>query len=99
MFGIYEKGEMTRMAKALFKEERAIKRLDGWFLAKEIERRNEEKYQGMDEEVKKASLLCDVMREIPLFLSDNAVFVGTQRDAFAKSCAPRSAATSISIFR
>ena len=53
MFTIYKKGEITEMAKALFQEERAIKRLDGWFLAKETERLNEEKYQGMHPEVKK----------------------------------------------
>lgn len=87
MLGIYKNGEVTEMAKALFKEERAIMRLDGWFLAKETERLNEEKYQGMHPEVKKAHLLCDVMRTIPLTLSDNAIFVGTQRDAFAKSYA------------
>lgn len=87
MFTIYSKGEITEMAKALFKEERAIKRLDGWFLAKETERLNEEKFQGMHPEVKKAHLLCDVMRAIPLTLSENAIFVGTQRDAFAKSYA------------
>ncbi|MBQ7838903.1 MAG: hypothetical protein IJ390_00195 [Lachnospiraceae bacterium] len=87
MFGIYKDGEITEMAKALFQEERQRKRLDGWFLAKEIERLNEEKYQGMDAEVKKAHLLCDVMRTIPLNLSENAIFVGTQRDAFAKSYA------------
>ncbi len=87
MFTIYKKGEITEMAKALFQEERAIKRLDGWFLAKETERLNEEKYQGMHPEVKKAHLLCDVMGTIPLNLSENAIFVGTQRDAFAKSYA------------
>lgn len=87
MLGIYKNGEITEMAKALFKEERAIMRLDGWFLAKETERWNEEKYQGMHPEVKKAHLLCDVMSTIPLTLSDNAIFVGTQRDAFAKSYA------------
>jgi len=87
LFGIYENGEVTDMAKALFKEERAIKRLDGWFIAKETERMNEEKYQGLHPEVKKAHLLCEVMRTIPLFISENAIFVGTQRDAFAKSYA------------
>ena len=87
MLGIYKNGEITEMAKALFKEERAIMRLDGWFLAKETERLNEEKNQGMHPEVKKAHLLCDVMSTIPLTLSDNAIFVGTQRDAFAKSYA------------
>lgn len=87
IYSIYEKGELTSMAKALFKEERAIKRLDGWFIAKETERDCEAKYAHLHPEVKKAHLVCEVLKNIPLFISDNAVFVGTQRDAFAKSYA------------
>lgn len=84
---IYKSGKLTEMAKALYKEERKIKRLDGWFRAKEIEMVKSSKYQGMGEELKKAHLTCEVLREIPLSLSENAVFVGTQRDAFARSYA------------
>ena len=87
MKNIYKSGEITAKAKALFKEEREIMRLDGWFLAKEIEMNNSSKYEGLDEEVKKAYLLCDVLRELPISLSDNAIFVGTQRDAFARTYA------------
>lgn len=87
IYSVYKKGQLTSMAKTLFKEERAIKRLDGWFLAKETERDNESKYEGLDPEVKKAHLLCEVLKNIPLFISENAIFVGTQRDAFAKSYA------------
>ena len=87
MKSIYKSGEITAKAKALFKEEREIMRLDGWFLAKEIEMNNSSKYEGLDEEVKKALLLCDVLRELPISLSDNAIFVGTQRDAFARTYA------------
>ena len=87
IYSIYEKGELTSMAKTLFKEERAIKRLDGWFIAKETERDCEEKYAHLHPEVKKAHLVCEVLKNIPLFISENAVFVGTQRDAFAKSYA------------
>lgn len=85
--GVYRKGELTAMAKALYREEREIKRLDGWFIAKETEMRLNEKYKDCPPEVKKAQLLCEVLREIPLSLSENAIFVGTQRDAFAKSYA------------
>ncbi|MBE6644973.1 MAG: hypothetical protein E7612_06315 [Ruminococcaceae bacterium] len=84
---IYKNGEITEMAKALYREEREIKRLDGWFLIKEIEANAEEKYAKLCMEEKKAFLLCEVLRQIPLSLSDNAIFVGTQRDAFAKSYA------------
>lgn len=87
MKSIYKSDEITAKAKALFKEEREIMRLDGWFLAKEIEMNNSSKYEGLDEEVKKAYLLCDVLRELPISLSDNAIFVGTQRDAFARTYA------------
>ncbi len=87
MFGIYKSGQLTEMAKALYLEEREIKRLDGWFIAKETEMLVEEKYGHCTPEVKKAYLLCEVLKEMPLFISDNAVFVGTQRDAFAKSYA------------
>ena len=84
---LYKNGELTKMAKALYREEREIKRLDGWFIAKETEMLADEKYKDCDPEVKKAYLLCEVLKEIPISLSNNAVFVGTQRDAFAKSYA------------
>lgn len=87
MYGVYKNGELTRMAKDLYREEREIKRLDGWFRAKEIEMQNGEKYKACTPEVKKAKLLCDVLENIPLSLSENAIFVGTQRDAFARSYA------------
>ena len=84
---IYKIGELTKKAKALYREEREIKRLDGWFIAKETEMKADSKYEGLDPEVKKAHLLCEVVKEMPISLSDNAVFVGTQRDAFARSYA------------
>ena len=84
---IYQKGTLTEMAKALYREERDIKRLDGWFIAKETEMLCEEKYKDCPDEVKKAHLTCEVLKALPLFISDNAIFVGTQRDAFAKSYA------------
>ena len=87
MKNIYKKGELISKAKALYLEERNIKRLDGWFIAKEIEMKSESKYTDCSDEVKKAKLLCDVLKEIPISLSDNSVFVGTQRDAFAMSYA------------
>ena len=35
MYGIYNSASVTAAAKELFKEERAKKRVDGWFLARE----------------------------------------------------------------
>ena len=87
MYGLYNAGALTKKAKDLFKEEREIKRLDGWFIAKETEMLVDEKYKDCSPSVKKAHLLCEVLQKMPLFISDNAIFVGTQRDAFAKSYA------------
>lgn len=87
MYGVYNSQQLTAMAKELFREERAIDRLDGWFLAKETEMLVDKKYADLAPEVKKAHLLCEVLSAIPISLSDNAIFVGTQRDAFAKSYA------------
>lgn len=90
---VYNAKELTDMAKALYQEEREIHRLDGWFLAKETEMQHDAEYAVLDPEVKKAYLLCEVLKSIPLTLSKNAIFVGTQRDAFAKklcfNCAGR----------
>ena len=87
MYGIYAQGQLTKMAKDLYQEERKIKRLDGWFIAKETEMLCDEKYKDCAPQVKKAHLVCEVLKAIPLFLSENAIFVGAQRDAFAKSYA------------
>ena len=87
IYNIYEEGKLTEKAKALYQEERKIKRLDGWFQAKEIEMLSDEKYADCLPEVKKAYFLCEVLKNIPISLSENAVFAGTQRDAFAKSYA------------
>lgn len=84
---IFESGKLTAMAKELYREERAIKRLDGWFIIKEIEAQSENKYLQYGKEERKALVLRDVLKTMPLSVSDNAIFVGTQRDAFAKSYA------------
>ena len=76
---------ITLMAKQLFNEERNIKRLDGWFISQEIKMKNEKKYMNMSREMRSASYLYDIASELPLFVSDNNLFVGTQRDAFAMS--------------
>ena len=78
---------ITAMAKALFKEERAINRLDGWFLTKESYMRHEAEAASLPPMEKAALLLCRALEELPLSISENAVFAGTQRDAFARSYA------------
>lgn len=78
---------LTEMAKALFKEERARKRLDGWFLSKEIRIAHEAECKDEPAAVQAAYLLKKVCEELPLSISENAIFAGTQRDAFARSYA------------
>lgn len=80
----YCKGQITEMARALFKEERALKRLDGWFYAREAAMSIEE---PAPLEKKAALELRRMVTELPLDLSPNAVFAGTQRDAFARTYA------------
>lgn len=87
MVSILNANKITEMAKTLFAEKRAGKRLDGWFIAKETELELLTKYEGENEEVKKALIMRDIVKTIPLYLSDYQLFAGTQDDAFARSYA------------
>ena len=64
---LFTKGEMTARAKELYLEERALKRLDGWFIAKEIETEKEGEFSHLLPEEKKARLLLEVLKNIPLY--------------------------------
>lgn len=79
--------KVTELAKALFKEERAKKRVDGWFLSREIIMKKAESLKGLSKEMRAAAELEAVMSELPLSISDNAMFAGSQSDAFARSYA------------
>lgn len=81
----FKKGELTDMAKALFAQERAIKRLDGWFIAQETIMKTSGKYKS--KEIDKANTLLETVKILPLSVSENNIFVGTQRDSFARSYA------------
>ncbi len=87
MTNILNAVKITEMAKSLFAEKRAGNRLDGWFIAKEKELELSKVYAGENEEVKKALILRDIIKTIPLHLSDYQIFAGTQDDAFARSYA------------
>ncbi len=87
MTNILNAVKITEMAKLLFAEKRAGNRLDGWFIAKEKELELNKVYAGENEEVKKALILRDIIKTIPLYLSDYQLFAGTQDDAFARSYA------------
>ena len=84
---IYTPEKLTKKAKALFVNERAKMRLDGWFIAKEAELNLQDKYKNECEEVKKAYILRELVDIVPLWIDDNQIFAGTQDDAFARSYA------------
>lgn len=79
--------KITALAKKLFKEERSLTRLDGWFLIKELRRESEEKLCHLPPIEKAAEQLKIIAERLPVSISKNAVFAGTQRDAFARSYA------------
>ena len=80
-------GHIIGLAKALFAEQKQTKRLDGWLFIKEIEHKYADLYKELPAIERKAELLCRVAEELPISISDNAVFAGTQNDAFARSYA------------
>lgn len=99
---IFEKlspAQITDKAKALFTEERRTKKiLNGWFLTREIAA---DASQGLtlDEEEKAALELEAILEKLPLEISGNAIFAGTQRDAFAASYALINPAFRVETFR
>ncbi len=78
---------ITELAKALFAEQKNTFRLDGWLFIKEIEHKYADSVKDLAPMEKKAELLCRVAEELPISISDNAIFAGTQNDAFARSYA------------
>ncbi|UKI36542.1 MAG: hypothetical protein L6V93_22125 [Clostridiales bacterium] len=61
----FKKGELTDMAKALFAQERAIKRLDGWFIAQETIMKTSGKYKS--KEIDKANTLLETVKNSSAF--------------------------------
>ncbi len=84
---LYKQNEITLKAKDLFKEERSLMRLDGWLIAREAAYLHSEEFASLDKEMRAAKELEAIIEVLPLSISDNAVFAGTQRDAFARSYA------------
>jgi choline trimethylamine-lyase len=84
---VFSPEKVTQKAKELFKEERSNMRLDGWFHIKEIQMDCDKKFAGLPPEIKAAKALKEVAERLPLNLSENAIFAGTQGDAFARSYA------------
>lgn len=84
---LYPAASVTAAAKELFKEERAKMRVDGWFLSREIVCNNQKELTGLSKEMRAAKELEAILTELPLSISDHAVFAGSQSDAFARSYA------------
>lgn len=79
--------KITELAKERFKEERSLNHLEGWFLAKEIQRECDEKFKDDPDCIRIAKTQVEVMKRIPFSLGDYHVFAGTQDDSFARSYA------------
>ncbi len=84
---IFSKQELALRAKELFREERAKKRLDGWFLTREMFFSFEKDYASEPECVKTALVMKKIIENIPISISTHAIYAATQDDAFAKSYA------------
>ena len=99
VFAHHDPAQLTALAKALFTEERTSKTvLNGWFLAQEIAT-DVAKESHSDLETCAAEKLEAIVARLPLDISDNAVFAGTQRDAFAASYALINPAFTVESFR
>ncbi len=83
----FDPAKTTEKAKLLFKEERAINHLEGWFIIKEAEQKAYEKYASLPPMRRAAEKFREAVKILPLSISDHAIFAGTQRDAFARSYA------------
>ena len=100
LFDICKSEELLDSAKALYREEREAHRvLNGWFLSREIAADASEAFTGTHPSERAASELRAIVEKLPLSISDNAVFAGTQRDAFAASYALINPAFRVETFR
>ncbi len=95
---IYNTKNLNDKAEALFQEQRDLQRLDGWFLIKEIQTNHEQFFENCHPEVATAKLLEKVVELLPLKISGDNVFAGTQNDAFAKTYALINPAFTIETF-
>ena len=79
--------QITDLAKKRFQEERGINHLEGWFLAKEIQRSCDSLFANEPDCIRIAKTQVKVAEQLPLWISDYCLFAGTQDDAFARSYA------------
>ena len=84
---LYNIEELHEMAMQLFEEERKYTRLDGWFITREIAKVCDETFKGEPPVIRAAKTLLEIVKQMPISISEHAIFAGTQRDAFARSYA------------
>lgn len=100
IFEIISPLEMSGRAKKLFSEERNNhKILNGWFLTREIAADTDENTNEKNGSLRAAAELSAIIEKLPLEISENAIFAGTQRDAFAASYALINPAFRVETFR
>lgn len=84
---VFNAQELTDLAKKRFQEERSLNHLEGWFLAKEIQRECDGRFKDEKDCIRIARTQAEVMKNIPVQIGDYHVFAGTQDDSFARSYA------------
>lgn len=89
---------IEKMAKNLFAAERVITRLDGWFLVKETYEQTVNGNPALPLITRTAHAMEAVIEKLPIYIDENNIFAGTQRDAFAKSYALINPAFRVSTF-
>lgn len=95
---LYEPEELEMLAKKVFEHEREITRLDGWFIVKEIYENVMCQLKSTPHVIRTAIALQEALKKLPIFIDENNVFAGTQRDAFARSYALINPNFSVSTF-
>lgn len=91
---------LTKKAKSLYYEERKEHGvLNGWFLSREIAARADAEMGETAPVLRAAGELEQIVEELPIELSENAILAGTQRDAFAASYALINPAFQVETFR
>ncbi len=100
IFDVLSPIEMSSKAKKLYDEERNNhKILNGWFQSREIAADTDEEINEKNPSLRAAAELSAIIEKLPLEISDNAIFAGTQRDAFAASYALINPAFRVETFR
>lgn len=100
LFSIISTEELSEKAKRLYREERSEHRiLNGWFLSREIAWQADQNLKDVCPEMRAACELEAVIDRLPLEISENAIFAGSQRDAFAASYALINPAFEVETFR